>query len=289
MKILVIGNGFIAGAIIRKLESQGHELLIFSRSTKSGIDSKQIVGNILNYNDFARTLTWKPQVIIHTAWVTTHDRYGQDSSNRDYANFTIKLATSIASASVEHLIVLGTCAEYGSQSIASTAGITSTNPLSLYAKQKVLAFSSTKKILADTNVRFSWARVFHPYGPSQDEKRLIPYLINSIKSGEKVNLLDTTTILDWITTRDIASAISWIIDNDAPIELDIGTSFGYTNLDLLKRLEELVGNSNQWERLTNQISMSEQVSVVGKDSPLFSLGWRPKDCLIQGLDWVLHS
>jgi nucleoside-diphosphate-sugar epimerase len=289
VKILVIGNGFIAGAIIRKLESQGHELLIFSRSAKSGIGCKQIVGDILNYNDFAQTLTWKPQVIIHTAWVTTHDRYGEDSSNLDYANFTIKLATSIASASVEHLIVLGTCAEYGPQSVASAAGITSMNPLSLYAKQKVLAFNSTKKILAGTNIRFSWARVFHPYGPNQDEKRLIPYLINSIKSGDQVNLFDTTTILDWITTRDIASAISWIINNDAPIELDIGTSFGYTNLDLLRHLEELVGNSNQWERLTNQVSMSKQVSVVGKGSPLFSLGWRSNDSLNQGLEWVLHS
>lgn len=289
MKILVIGNGFIAGAIIRKLESQGNELLVFSKSAKLDINCKQIVGDVLNYDEFAQVLTWKPQVIIHTAWITCHVRYNEDPTNVAFTDFTIKLATYVASAGVEHLIVLGTCAEYGPQTFASTAGITDLNPITLYAKQKVLAFRSAEEILADSKSRFSWVRVFQPYGPRQDRQRLLPYLIQSITMDQQIHLVDTTTILDWITTQDIALAISWIISNPAPVELDLGTSIGYTNLELLKHLEGLMGKSNQWERLAEQVSTSTQVSVVGKGSPLFNLGWRPIDSLDQGLKWVLGA
>jgi nucleoside-diphosphate-sugar epimerase len=106
--------------------------------------------------------------------------------------------------------------------------------------------------------------------------------------GNQIHLNDTSSILDWITTRDIASAISWIINNDTPIEVDIGTSLGFTNVELLKHLERLLGNSDQWARLAQQTSAGNQVSVVGKDSPLYKSGWIPKDSLDTGLECILN-
>jgi len=288
MKILVIGNGFIATSIIHRLESEGHELLIYSRTFKQGIDSQQIIGDVLVFDDFTRALSWKPQVIIQTAWVTTHGLYNVDPSNYNYSQFTSELARYIVHTDVEHLIILGSCAEYGPQSTASAAGITKLNPNNLYAEQKVFAFNSVKESLLGSNVRLSWARIFQPYGPNQDKKRLLPYLIDSLKVGNQIHLNDTSSILDWITTRDIASAISWIINNDTPIEVDIGTSLGFTNVELLKHLERLLGNSDQWARLAQQTSAGNQVSVVGKDSPLYKSGWIPKDSLVTGLEYVLN-
>ena len=52
MKILVIGNGFIGSSIIQRLESEGHELLIFSRTFKVGSQSQQISGDILDFSEF---------------------------------------------------------------------------------------------------------------------------------------------------------------------------------------------------------------------------------------------
>ncbi len=289
MKVLIIGNGFIARAIIAELESEGHELLVFSRTSKSNIDCKQIEGDIFDPDSFFQALKWQPQVIINTAWITTHGKYLEDASNFSYSHFTITLAEHVAKLSIEHLIVLGTCAEYGSQSVASSAGFTKLNPQSLYAKQKVLAFRSAAEIMANSESRFSWVRVFQPYGPGQDCNRLVPYLIQSIKSDQKINLIDTTSIRDWITTRDIASAISWIMRNPAPIELDIGTSFGYTNVQLLRHLGMLMGASDQLKRMADQVSTNIQVSVAGKNSPLFVNGWKASDTLDQGLEWVLGS
>jgi nucleoside-diphosphate-sugar epimerase len=289
MKILVIGNGFIATPLIQKLESEGHELLIYSKTLNENIKSQQVLGDIFLFEDFVKTLLWKPQIIIHTAWITTFSRYKNDLSNYRYAQFTSDLAKHIALTDIESLIILGTCAEYGHQTKASNAGITKLSPVNLYAQQKVSAFNSVKEILDGSSVRLTWARIFQPYGPRQDKDRLIPYLIHSLKIGAHIQLGDTSSIHDWITTRDIASAISWVISHQVSMEVDVGTTFGYTNVEILKELEELLGNSTQWKEFATLKYGSNELSIVGKDSPLLKSGWAPLDSLHTGLEWVLSS
>ena len=287
MKILVIGNGFIGSSIIQKLEAEGHELLIFSKTFRDGVQSQQVIGDIFSFDNFSKTLSWDPQVIIHTAWVTALGTYADDSSNYQYAQFTSNLAKYVSQTNLEHLIIIGTCAEYGSQSGAISAGITELNPITLYAKQKVAALNLAKKFLLGSSVRLTWARVFQPYGPHQDKNRLLPYLIDALKTGRQVGLNDTSSVLDWITTRDIASAISWIINHETPVEVDVGTTIGYTNAEVLRHLEAVLGHSNQWARIATQPRIDNEVTLVGKHSPLFVSGWLPSDNLDSGLKWVL--
>lgn len=289
MRILVIGSGFLATPIVHRLESEGHELLIYTRTLNEGILSRQIVGDIFDFEEFMKVFVWKPQIIIHTAWITTPGLYRDDLTNFKYAQFTTKLAKYIAYSDVEHLIILGTCAEYGRQSGPSTAGITKLSPSILYAEQKVAAFDAVKQLLQGSETRLTWARIFYPYGPNQDQKRLIPHLIRALKHREPVLLADTSSIHDWITTRDIASAISWAINNELPTEIDVGTSFGFTNLELLITLEKLFLGTNQYPQDGMHDYGLNEVFVVGKNSPLFTSGWLPMDPLRLGLEWVLDS
>ena len=287
MKILIIGNGFLATSIFERLESEGHEILIFSRTRNTRIENQQVLGDIFNFDEFIKVLDWKPQIVIHTAWITTPGFYRNDFSNFKYAEFTTNLAQYIAHSEVEHLIILGTCAEYGLQSGPSTAGRTKLSPSTLYAEQKVIAFNSVKELLQKSDVRFTWARIFYPYGPDQDQKRLIPHLIHSLKNGEPVVLADVSSTLDWITTRDIASAISWAINNELPTDIDVGTSFGFTNLELLRTLEKILQTKHQLPMQGVHDFGLKEFFVVGKDSPLLISGWSPTDSLITGLEWML--
>lgn len=289
MRILVIGGGHLATSIVERLESEGHDLIVFSRTQNPILKCRQIIGDIFDFPEFVKTLTLRPQIIIQTAWITTPGVYKNDVSNFKYAKFSCDLAQYIRSSGVEHLIVLGTCAEYGHQSSPSAAGITDLCPNSLYAEQKVFAFNSIKEILHNSDTRFSWARIFYPYGPNQHHKRLIPHLIHSLKNNISIKLADTSSVYDWTTTRDIASAISWIIDSYNPIELDIGTSFGFTNIELLEALTNLLPCKTKFPRIDEHDIGTKEVFVVDKKSPLFLSGWVPKDSLISGLEWVLSS
>lgn len=287
MKILMIGNGFLASAIVERLEFEGHEILIFSRTWNPRMKCQQILGDIFDFSGFLKVLAWKPQIVIHTAWITTPGVYRNDPSNLQYAEFTKNLAKSLLIGDVEHLIILGTCAEYGKQSRSSLAGFTSTSPTTLYAQQKIDAFVSVKEILQDSSIRLTWARVFYPYGPNQDYRRLIPQLVESIKSTEPFVLSDISSHYDWITTRDIASAISWVLTHNLPIEIDLGTSFGYTNLEILGFLEGLLRAKSvlSGDKIHN-FGLNE-VFVADKKSALLSSGWSPMDPIDSGLKWSL--
>lgn len=289
MKVLIIGNGFISSSIVQKLQSEGHDLLIYSRTFNHKVQVEQVIGDALDFENFKKVFLWKPQVIIHTAWITTPRKYEIDPINYKYSKFTSELANFIPYTEVEHLIVLGSCAEYGPLRVPSSAGITQLNPKSLYAKQKVAAYFSAKKILEGSGARLTWARVFFPYGPGQDSDRLIPYLIHSLRRNDTIHLLDSMSTIDWITTRDIAQAISWVIENKLPTEIDVATSVGYTNIELVTQLAELLGVTFALDKHALSGSTSGGVLVAGENSPLFQSGWSPKDNLSDGLQWVLNS
>ncbi len=289
MKILIIGNGFIATSIIHRLITEGHNLLVFSRTPREDIQCEQISGDIFDFEKFMEVLRRKPEIVIHTAWITTPGLYKNDPSNYDYSKFTINLAKYLAHSDIKHLIILGTCAEYGFQNGPSVAGLTQLSPNVLYSEQKVVAFNEIKALLRESSVRFTWARVFYPYGPKQDSRRLIPLLIQSLQNNKPIALADISSIYDWISTRDIASAICWVIENEVPFEVDIGTSIGFTNLDLLSIIENLLQLKHRTPpHRAHEIGLSE-VFVVGKKSPLYESGWLPKDTLHNGLEWVLSS
>jgi dTDP-6-deoxy-L-talose 4-dehydrogenase (NAD+) len=287
MKILVIGNGFLATSIIQQLETEGHEILIFSRRFNPEIKSQQIQGDVFRFEEFVKVLDWYPQVVIHTAWITKADVYRNDPINIRYSQFTTNLASIIAKSSIEHFIVLGTCAEYGSFTNLSAVSPKRSNSPSLYSQQKLDAFTSSREILHRSTVRFTWARIFYPYGPNQDRNRLIPHIIDLLKGQEEVALTDTTSVYDWITTRDIASAVSWIIHHELSTEIDVGTSVGFTNLEVLREIESLMQISKKSNGLFKHHLGHQELLVADPSSPLFTSGWTPRDNLHSGLEWLL--
>ena len=122
MKILVIGNGFLACPIIEKLDSEGHEVNVYSRKVKSNIRVQQIEGDVLKSENLEEVFCNNYQVVINTAWITSQNQYRAHASNKDYARCAISLASRAAQSGVEHFVGFGSCAEYGKQSSPCIAG-----------------------------------------------------------------------------------------------------------------------------------------------------------------------
>jgi nucleoside-diphosphate-sugar epimerase len=289
VRVLVIGGGFIATSIVDRLLQDGHIVVVFTRKFNKMINCKQQTGDIFDFDDFITQFDFETDVVVLTAWVTNINTYKNDQANYDYAKFTKKLAQFLSKTNVSRLIVLGSRAEYGRQIQPSVAGVTLLNPENLYAQQKVLAHKFALEAIGESKLKLVWARVFQPYGPRQDIKRLIPYLVESLRNRSQIQLNDVSSINDWITTRDIASAISWTITRSELCEIDLGSSTGHTNLELLKTLENLMGVKANLSDLADISSQPSEVAVVGKNSPLFVSGWRANDDLLSGLSWVLSS
>lgn len=287
MRILILGYGFIGKYIAHQLESQGYEVLILSRNISITKKHNQIQGDVFKDDDLNKVISWQPTIIISTVWSTNYDSYSNDSNNINYANFSISLVDFCNRIGVKHLIVLGSGAEYGNPKMASSAGATVLNPLSIYAAQKVYAFNSIKEI--DKKFRFTWARIFYPYAPNQNPKRLIPYLHSCLINQTQIVLRDSTSKFDWISTRDIALAVAWLVKNDSPIEVDIGTSISHTNIELLEEICSITHLNYKESMMTNLHITSNEVHAASRQSPLLNMGWKPLDSLNDGLKWVFSN
>lgn len=292
MKILVVGgNGFLGKAIFDRLSTEGHSVLKMDRNQSALVSPNTILGDISrpeSYLDFLRD--WKPNVVIQCAWVTGQKIYRDSDKNLNYHTDTVQFASNCIKLGVAHFIGMGSCAEYGIQHDPCHAGVTPTQPNDLYGKKKLEAFTEIRNIAEGSGTRFTWARVFQPYGIGQDSERLVPWASARLSTGNEITVQNPNSKLDWISTRDISSAISWTISKNLPTEIDIGTGVGASVLDLLLNIALILDANTELIKVepTRTIGLRQNDLIVSNNSPLLLSGWKANDGLVDGLRWAIQ-
>lgn len=289
MKVIVVGgSGFIGHEICKKLSFEGFEVMNMSRKPGIAGTVPHRFGDIKlpdSYESWMRK--FGPDIIIQTAWITDHLTHRQSSENLEYSNGTIRLAQFAANISVKHFIAFGSSVEYGYQERNCNALRTIPKPFDLYGQEKFRASLALRKIAINSETRFTWARIFQAYGPGQEKHRFIPLAIQSLKAKIEFNCINPDLTLDWISSRDIASALHWTLLNDLPGEIDLGTSIGITVGDTAMEIAELLGVSKTLVRKSKSFSTNKFNKLVADPAiSLLASGWSPKDTLETGLSWA---
>ncbi len=289
MRILVVGsNGFLGSQIVKQLRDEGHVLQGLNRGI-SPLNHGHFIGDIATPSSYQEALLrWQPEVVIQTAWVTTKETYRSSNANVGYAESTISFAEACYRSDVQHFIGLGSSAEYGIPSKPCVAGVTATDPIDIYGSSKVFTSQKILEISKGYSKRFTWARVFQPYGPGQDLFRLIPSAIQSLLSQQTVFVKNPRAVLDWITTRDVASAVAFLLSRDLPEFIDIASGVPCATLSLVQELVDQLGFDTKSILIPSK-SIDEEVSplFIGQDSPLLKSGWTPQDNIQSGVKWTL--
>ena len=293
MKVLVAGGGgFLGAEIITNLIESGFEVKSLGRNFSSTIYCEQIIADITNPDSYQKLLsTWKPKIVIQAAWVTNQKTYRMSPLNSEYMDATIKFAMKSYISGVEHFLALGSSAEYGIPIEPCNALTTPAAPVDIYGTHKLQTLVKLREIAEEFSSRLSWARIFQPYGPNQDSARLLPYAKKELLAGNKVRVAHPNVTLDWISSRDVASALTYSIRNPINQIFDVGTSRPISVIQALKTLATLLNvDSELLENESIQNSAEEDFSmVVSKESPLFDAQWSPQDDLVSGLKWTLSK
>ncbi len=291
MNILVVGGtGFLGKEISTKLVNEGNQVKSLNRSHHVGTDIDQTLGDINTEDTYLEFLkNWKPEAVIQTAWVTDQSTYRNSRLNYIYSDSTLAFAQNCFHYGTEHFIALGSCAEYGNPQGACNAASTPTNAIDLYGESKLRTLSGLQSLASKYEKRLTWARVFQPYGRHQDPARLIPSTARKLAANENVLITHPNTVLDWVTSRDVASAISFAVVNKLPQIVDIGTSIGTSILSTLLKLSEVLHADASLIHGTQQDVNSPEAPnlVVSRESPLLAAGWTPHDNLMTGIPWAL--
>lgn len=194
-RFLVIGaTGFIGSAIVRRLRTDGHEVVApTSRELDLLRASDDQLGRLVEQADAAHC--------IHCAWYTNHADYLVHEINREWAAASLRLARAWRGM---RFVGLGTCLEYDlSAGEPCVESKTLLAPESLYARCKRDLFEGLQKVDGD----FAWARVFFVYGPGDRAGRLIPGMLERFARGEAAGPTFGGLRRDYIHVDDLAGQI----------------------------------------------------------------------------------
>lgn len=291
MKVLIFGGtGLLGSEIALRLKSEGKTVKSVNRRISPDLDIDQTLGDIGHSETYEELVTsWRPEIVIQCAWVTDQTRYRNDPSNELYAQNTLDLAEHCFQSGTNHFVALGSSAEYGTPEFPCNATVSKIDPQDVYSEQKVRTYAGLHELADSYSRRLTWGRVFQPYGRRQDPARLIPSAARKLTANEEFRITNPDVVLDWITSRDVANAISYSVTHDLPEILDVGTTVGTSVIDVLFAVAAHVGADPSLiqDSSSNMGGQQSQAFVVSKESPLFKFGWSPQDDLASGLSWAL--
>ncbi len=217
MNVLVIGaTGFIGRHVVTCLLKKGHQVTAVARKLErlSEVTWRKEVNFIAcNIHDPSIDIKafGKPDALIHLPWPGLP--YYQSLANieetlpADY--FFLK---KLVMAGLKHLLVAGTCFEYGLQNGCLHEELTP-NPVTPYG----LAKDSLRRYLEAIQQIYpfclQWPRLFFMYGEGQHYNSLLPQLDRAIDNGDSVfNMSKGEQLRDYMPVEETASCLVKLIE-----------------------------------------------------------------------------
>jgi UDP-glucose 4-epimerase len=117
---------------------------------------------------------------------------------------SIKLAKRL---NCNRYIGFGSQAEYGIVNDTITES-TLCNPTTLYGKSKLISSQIAKEMCDYYSIGFTWFRIFSLYGPNDNHKWFVHYLIEELKSNNQVNMTLGEQLWDYLYIDDAVDILS---------------------------------------------------------------------------------
>jgi nucleoside-diphosphate-sugar epimerase len=123
------------------------------------------------------------------------------------------------------------------------------------------------------------------YGPGEADFRFIPKVINTIKSGDIMDLA-LYSYHDWTYIDDFIDGLMLAVENIHSIGnkvVNIGTGLHESNSEIVYEIQKIMGKNLRYNRVDNLRSWDAPEWLVDADV-LRSLGWEPKYSIFKGLE-----
>lgn len=280
--VLVTGaTGFIGGHLCRRLVRDGCEVLATGRAPALDLPGVRYMKADLTRPDEIQALmeAGSPAVIFHLASCVVGRRDRDMVRPTFEANLasTVYLMEAAASQACQRFILTGSLEE--PQHVQDP-------PSSPYAAAKAAATAYTRMFHALYQFPAVIARVFMVYGPDQkDDKKLVPYVINSLLEGASPRMSSGTRMVDWIYVEDVVEGLIRMAATDGldGQTVDLGTG----HLTSVRGAAECIGRlMNAADRLHFDPAADrpmEQVRAADITRTHAQLGWHPATALEDGL------
>jgi len=174
-----------------------------------------------------------PSHLLHLAWTTEHGRFWRAPENLDWVAATLRLARAFAEAGGRRMVAGGTCAEYDWSAPELVDGschedATPTLPHTLYGVAKDACRRMLTAFGAEAGIETAWGRIFFPFGPGEDPRRLIPSIIGNLRACIAAPCSPGTQVRDFIAGEDAGAAFAAITASGVTGAVNVGSGIPMT-------------------------------------------------------------
>ncbi len=247
-KILITGaNGFIGKHLVKLLKNK-NIICVSSQKLKYKNSIKFIHLNLFDYKKVNEIITKeKPKVLIHLAWETEPKRYINKKSNLKWYHSSMNLYHQFCKNGGQKAILVGSGIELNFKNNKlkeKNVNILKHNSLNYYNLTKILFHINSLKIANQFRSKLIWARVFFLYGPGEDKRRLIPSLINSIKSNKKFKINDPYKKLNILHVYDVAKILYRLLNSTKNKIVHVADNKNYSIKSIVNKINKLINNAH---------------------------------------------
>ena len=283
MKVLITGaNGFIGTYVLKCLQSSNIDVVVVGRIRPAGYLGDFIKADLLEISDFNSLISKANAThLIHLAWYAEHGSYWSSLLNLRWVESTIKLAEAFCLAGGQHVVTAGTCAEYDWTYGYCIEEKTPLIPATLYGTSKDATRRMLMSLCSIYKITCSWGRIFMPYGPGEDSRRLIPALNNVFSLNQPPFAVGSYSFRDFLHVEDVALGFMSLLTSGAHGEFNI-CSGNPTQISEVIKLLANAHNQNPNIVLEHSVTrIGEPLMLVGDNNKLTLLGWVAKHKLAE--------
>jgi nucleoside-diphosphate-sugar epimerase len=292
-RCLVTGaTGFLGSRLVRRLLDHGLSVAALLRPGTDPWRIRDVLGRVeVIEGDLEDLRPARDPVsrfgaggVFHLAWsgVTRPDR-DDPARARTSVRGSIELARAVLDGGCRILVGLGSQAEYGRPSSVLDEALVPA-PDTPYGKAKVEVHEAFQALAASAGCRLAWLRLLTAYGPMDDDRYLVPYVIRTLLRGQVPELTGGSQRWDFLYVDDVAEAlVATAASAHASGTFVLCSSTGHPVREVAERIRDLVDPSLPLG--FGKIAHDPQArDLVGDGSRLrAATGWEPRVGLADGL------
>jgi len=214
----------------------------------------------------------KPEYLLHFAWFTG-ENYLNDEINISLRDSSLELLKIFAENGGKRAVFAGTCFEiWGAET--------------LYAKCKNELREQAMAFCSRNEISFGWGRIFYVFGHGEKETRLLPYIVNSLKSEQRAIIKSGTLLRDYMYSKDIAAAFAKFLVSKVEGIVDICSGEAMQIASIATMIAGKMKKEHLLEFAEN--TAGQPPIIVGDKTRLaLEVGFVPKYNLEQAIDLIL--